>query len=497
MTALIWILTWLPQVLSAMSELPHPVNITLNSDHFIHILKWQPGPGTPTGVYYQVAVNTDKGSSWMPAAGCERVQHPLVCNLTDAFSDPRKVYFIQLTARLEAQVSQEVIYKEFNPITHTKLDLPLLTVTPCGRNICVHLQPPMEHLRTIYDSFQYTLKIESSSTDKIQFRDTKSLTKYILEDLAPGREYCVSVCISDSLESKKSNYSQPVCTFTLGIFSADPWISVVLCLLVIFSLVVLALLFFTGFICLKGRPLPEVLTSTHQIEGAPVIIPCHTPLSSIFNVKPTLPSSGEKRSSQSDDSEGDIGTDSTAGSIGGYKLRVGTNLLSSSSSSSSSLLAPFSPKPEPQPSFSSNQTSDLYSPQPEVTLSTETQSSAGQSHTLSTHIDTDSLTEGIIRTDEEKEEVGEKDSQDVNLLTLTFGRREEEEEEEEEPCLGTAEVEPESHSAPEEDSITPIQPLQTWDTREAAIEPISCSTDEDELSGYMGRPCTDVLQRLL
>ncbi|XP_022609597.1 uncharacterized protein LOC111228083 isoform X1 [Seriola dumerili] len=495
MTTLFWMLIWLPQVLSAMSKVPQPVNLNLTSIHLIHMLKWQPGPETPPGVYYNVTVNTDKGKYWVPVSGCERVQHPLVCNLSDVFPELRQVYLVQVTAWLEGQASQPLTHPGFIPIKDTHMDLPLLTVIPCGRNLCVELQPPMEHLREAYETLDYKLKIQSNSADRAQlFKDTKSLRGQIVENLAPGRQYCVSVCFSDSLESKNSNYSQPVCAFTSRLYSADPWISAMLCLLVMFGVVVFGLLIFTGFICLRRRPLPLVLTSVHHVDVVLVVTPSRTSLSSLLNVKATLPSAGERRSScsSSEESDGQGGTESNGDSRRGYKLRGGTNLLSSSSSSSSSLSAPLSPEPEPRPGGSSNQTSDLFSPlQTEVPVLTETHPSVEVDHTLSTHTDTHSVTVVTIHTGKEEE-----DSQDVNLLTLTFGSHEEEEEEH----LGVAE--PESHSASEEVNITLVQPSQTWDDQEVTIETVSCSADdnddeEEEESGYMGRPCTNVLKNLL
>lgn len=48
-----------------MSVLPQPVNLKLTSNHFIHMLNWEPGPGTPPGVSYQVSYTTDTWvSSW-------------------------------------------------------------------------------------------------------------------------------------------------------------------------------------------------------------------------------------------------------------------------------------------------------------------------------------------------------------------------------------------------------------------------------------------------
>lgn len=227
-----------------------------------------------------------------------------------------------------------------------------------------------------------------------------------------------------------------------------------------------------------------------------------------MNLKALPPSSGGKRSSQtsSDDSDGETEAESTAESKGaGYKLRLGTNLLSASSSSSSSLSAPLSLQPVVPPSCSSNPNAvflppDFFSPQPEAQIS-----AAGLKHAASLPesppepqqrppADAGSLT----ATDrvEPKRQVG---GHDVNLLTLTFGRREEKEEQKkEEETSRLCEVEPESPSA------ILILPSQTVDTVEVAIETVSCCSvveeeeeeeEEAELSAYMRRPAG--LQNLL
>lgn len=57
------------------------------------------------------------------------------------------------------------------------LDMPLLTVTPCNRNLCVHLQPPREDLREIYETFSYKLRIKCNNADNIEqvlYRDIVS-----------------------------------------------------------------------------------------------------------------------------------------------------------------------------------------------------------------------------------------------------------------------------------------------------------------------------------
>lgn len=60
-----------------------------------------------------------RGVDWVPVAGCEHVQHPLVCNLTEkAFSDPDDNYFIKVTAMLEGQQSSDSL--RFSPRENSK-----------------------------------------------------------------------------------------------------------------------------------------------------------------------------------------------------------------------------------------------------------------------------------------------------------------------------------------------------------------------------------------
>lgn len=49
----------------AMSELPQPLSPIVISTHFRHLLRWEPGPGTPTGVYYRVTVINNRWLSFI------------------------------------------------------------------------------------------------------------------------------------------------------------------------------------------------------------------------------------------------------------------------------------------------------------------------------------------------------------------------------------------------------------------------------------------------
>ncbi|XP_019731222.1 interferon alpha/beta receptor 2-like isoform X2 [Hippocampus comes] len=262
MIIVIWTLTSLPRILSAFSELPQPVNVEIISINFIHMLTWAPGPGTPADIYYQIGINTDVGTAWVPVTGCQHVQYPLVCNMTGAFSDPRQVYITQVTAKWRAEVSRPATHPGFQPIKDTHLDLPVVAVTPCGKNLCVDLLPPMRHLWEFYNSLSYQFRIESSGPSRAPFfQKTKSLNGTVLKNLAPGRRYCISIRISDRLVPRESNYSQQHCAVTPGIYTSDSVTSAVLCVISIAAIVIVILLIYTGFLCLRNIRVPSVLVS--------------------------------------------------------------------------------------------------------------------------------------------------------------------------------------------------------------------------------------------
>ncbi|XP_069544447.1 interferon alpha/beta receptor 2-like isoform X2 [Brachyistius frenatus] len=470
-TAVVWTLTWLPLVLPAMSELPMPVNVRVTPSHYNHTLTWEAGPGTPAGVSYSVTVITERSSSQIPVVGCERVQQPLVCDLTAAFSDPVEVYITAVTAVLDKRKSEQVYAQRIKPITH--FGLPLLSVTACGANLCIDLQPPTERHRGSYDILSYQLRIDSDNGDKAQFlRDTRSLRTVVLDRLGVGRRYCVSIRFSDSLEDKESNFSRPACTPAASVFSEDLVISIVFIPMVIIGLVIVAL-FRSGFICLKRTSLPSVLETVHHIEEVLVMTPRRSSSSSsLLNVLQMAPSAGEKQSGQSSSDESDGESEPTEGtgeSTGGdYKLRIGANLLSSSSSSSSSSL---SATPQHPAGVPSERPSDF-------NLQVRGQSSDG--------VTGGRRDEEEEKEDEEEEAVvggGGRDSHSVNLLTLTFSRLEEEEEEEEE-----------AKSHPDIESLfPPVPPSQTCGAEGVAMETVSLFEEEeeeedvDELCGYMRR----------
>ncbi|XP_041663218.1 interleukin-10 receptor subunit beta-like [Cheilinus undulatus] len=426
MAALFWIitclLTCLCAVLPEMVDLPPPMDLRLTSDHFIHILGWQRGAGTPPGVTYSVSVISETETLWRLVPGCEAVVDPLICNLTEAFPNPSLFYFMKVRAELQMH-SAETRYSGFKPIRDTILDPPLLSVAPCGRHLCAQLHSPLERLRHIYEQLTYRLNVSRDNTFQF-FKGPVSLSDVVFDDmvLAPGRRYCVSVCVLDSMELRESNYSRPVCVDTPSTFNTDVLVSVLLCLLMLGAVFIVALLVVAGFICLKRRPFPSALTSLHHIEEVLIIAaPCASSFSPLYEVKTTAPPTGDKRSrssslsSSSSLSEGEV-EGATPGGGRVYLSKGGDNLSSSSVSTPSS------------PPCSSH-----LSPNPVTLLPHPSQALYSGKTGPPTGGQTMNTAEWTPKQSLEEEGGG----LDVDLHTLTFGRQEEggeEEEEEEEEC---------------------------------------------------------------
>ncbi|XP_054643443.1 cytokine receptor family member b2 isoform X1 [Dunckerocampus dactyliophorus] len=464
MIAVLMLITSLPQIVPAVSELPQPVNITLTSINFIHLLTWESGPATPVDVYYQVMIITDTGTTWVPVAACQHVEFPLVCNMTEAFSDPSQVYITKVIAKLGAQASLPSTHPGFQPIKDTYLDLPLMAVTPCGQNLCVDLHPQMQHLRDFYESLCYQLRIKSSGAERAQ--ETTSLKRVILKNLAPGRGYCISVRFFDSVVPRVSNYSQPQCAFTSSIYTSESLFVVVLCIVVIAGLIIVILLVNTGFLCLRRRPMPPALTSIPHTEEVLVFVPHKASLSPLFIQAPL----------HSPDEEMD-----------GYKTHQFSNLLCASLP----LPASFS---EPLPSSSSNLYSmsfreEFYCPKPQVWIWNDASSNAASKHLTASR---PSISDCLLKSDhglladeerlepmeEENGGIGEMDNQSVNLNTLILGRLAEEEEEK-----SLSEQSGVDCFAQQEHENLPVTPS------EDSFETI----DEDEHFVYMTRPSSSDL----
>lgn len=263
-------------------QIPAPEHLNLSSQYFVHLLSWKMGPGSPDGVHYSVKIKTKSGSMVVVEA-CENVTSPLLCNLTEAFSDVEEIYYINVSAALGSHMSPNASYAPFKPIDNTILEPPLVTITVCNQSLCVSLRAPAEKLSEIYKSFKLKYRLRVSSEDGTEFTvDKEGLGNEPLSNLAPGQRYCVTVSIIDRSPPNRP----PVCASTPKTANvSDAVISVILCLLMVIFVMCTPRLV-VHFFCLKAD-LPAVLGSYKGINNV-IFIPTGEPISALYEEKGRL-----------------------------------------------------------------------------------------------------------------------------------------------------------------------------------------------------------------
>ncbi|XP_065149207.1 cytokine receptor family member b2 [Paramisgurnus dabryanus] len=253
--------------LSSDITLPAPVNLTISSHHFVHLLSWSKGPGSPDGVHYAVSMRRLSNTSKILVKGCEKVTSPLQCNLTEVFSDLEDTYYINVSAVMGNHPSSPAGCSVFIPYKNTTLEPPLVSLTNCAAlSLCVNLQAPSPHLHSIYNSIKYRLKISIENGSEFS-KDREGLKNVTLNNLTPGQRYCVTVSIIDYKYSSKPAVCESIPTRG-NISVSDVLIAVVVCLLMV-PLVIWVLPRLLIHFFYQKVNLPAVLSSfqcQHQIN---------------------------------------------------------------------------------------------------------------------------------------------------------------------------------------------------------------------------------------
>lgn len=236
---------------SVQGSLPAPVNVSVKSVNFNHILRWDPGPGTPPGTQYIVVkrLNGDKKE-----LSQNTTETSLKLDLDSYCS-----YYLTVQASYNQTLSPKSPKVPFSPFKDTKIGPPKVSLTGCGECIQVNISLH-KNIEEFYPLPQFTVSLKKpNEAEKVFSREGKNFT---LENLQRGQEYCVKMHL-ESIVNKNTESSAWTCTFTsieeqrrvdviLGIGG-------VLLFLAICALMSLMLcLHYTGFLC-KLETLPRAL----------------------------------------------------------------------------------------------------------------------------------------------------------------------------------------------------------------------------------------------
>ncbi|XP_041115342.1 uncharacterized protein LOC121320781 isoform X2 [Polyodon spathula] len=205
---------------------------------------------------------TWSSETWLPVTTCMNVSSSVECEVTEEFKVWLNHYRAWVQAFNGASQSNWISSADFMPLSDTILGPPDVSVTGCGDCLLLKLKPPRgkgpESLLDIYHEFDYTITVKNNDKKEIH----TSEAEFVLENLKRGTEYCVTVRMYRAGMNMNSEPSEPQCAFT----SPEPVSKVAfqvvpLYIVLLLCGVLVAALFYSGFLCSLKIPFPKVLAS--------------------------------------------------------------------------------------------------------------------------------------------------------------------------------------------------------------------------------------------
>nr|AHN52530.1 CRFB1b [Salmo salar] len=250
------------QCFYALCTLPAPVNVTIDSLNFHHVLRWIPGPGTPPGTMYNILYRENNTTL--------EIQHQT--NMTNQKLDlkyPKEVY------RLCVQASHDLFESPlagitFTPFTQTVIGPPTLSLDGCGNCLVINITlPEMGTIEKVYGN-SISFQIDWKRAGETQFKETRTTNlSYMLGNLKVGTEYCVRVhtLINTNKQTQLSEWKFAHTSIVEP--NRVPAVVAGLSVLFIVSgaglMLLMFVLFYTGFVCKLKTHLPRSLTAL--VEG--------------------------------------------------------------------------------------------------------------------------------------------------------------------------------------------------------------------------------------
>ncbi|XP_068602245.1 cytokine receptor family member b1 isoform X1 [Brachionichthys hirsutus] len=195
---------------SALGSLPAPVNVTVESVNFHHVLRWDPGPGTPPGTRYKVfryRMEGGKRKRLLLKSSSTSVKLSLI---------PRQEYLLTVQAfhkrTLTSNTSAAV---RFTPYEDTLIDPPKLSLAGCGTCIQINISMPAAGV-DIHAFYYPTYRVVYQRRRGKEVTYDSGDRSFTLKNLQSGTEYCVQVHPMIRL-NRNTVPSARECVFTSGV----------------------------------------------------------------------------------------------------------------------------------------------------------------------------------------------------------------------------------------------------------------------------------------
>ncbi|NWZ54405.1 I20RA protein, partial [Haliaeetus albicilla] len=215
-------------------SLPDPRNVHFESINMKNVLHWSAPEGTGDGVLYKVKYSVYGVGKWIRKPECRNINRTW-CDLSSETSDYEEQYYASVKAFLNGMCSDWMETTRFNPLTDTKIDPPMVSVSSTEKSISIVLTAPEKWKRSpeeesvsllqVYPGLQYNVSVLNKKTKKRWFFSISNNT-LVVPWLEPGTTYCVSAQIRVTTPLLHSGFSKECCIATLKDKTADETITV-------------------------------------------------------------------------------------------------------------------------------------------------------------------------------------------------------------------------------------------------------------------------------
>ncbi|NXA10409.1 I20RA protein, partial [Sapayoa aenigma] len=204
-------------------SLLNPRNVRFESVNMKNVLHWSAPEGTGNGILYKVKYSVYGVGKWIRKPECRNINRTW-CDLSSETSDYEEQYYASVKAFLNGMFSDWVETTRFNPLTDTKIDPPMLSVSSTEKSISIILTAPAKwknspeeesiSLLQVYPGLQYNVSVLNKKTKKRWFFSISNHT-LVVPWLEPGTAYCVSAQIHVTTPLLDSDFTKEHCIATL------------------------------------------------------------------------------------------------------------------------------------------------------------------------------------------------------------------------------------------------------------------------------------------
>ncbi|NWR67523.1 I20RA protein, partial [Bucorvus abyssinicus] len=215
-------------------SLPNPRNVHFESVNMKNVLHWSAPAGTGDGVLYKVKYSVYGVGKWIRKPECKNINRTW-CDLSSETSDYEEQYYASVKAFLHGMCSDWVETTRFNPLTDTKIDPPMVSVSSTEKSISIILTAPGKwkkspeeesiSLLQVYPGLQYNVSVLNKKTKKRWFFSISNST-LVVPWLEPGTTYCVSARIRVTTPLLYSRFSKEYCIATLKDKTEDETVTI-------------------------------------------------------------------------------------------------------------------------------------------------------------------------------------------------------------------------------------------------------------------------------